>query len=207
MKGYKIPLLRTPIQEKIPLNTPLNENQKFLMEKEIKEMLEMGAIENFSNAQNQFLRNIFLVRKKDGGYRPVINLKTLNQFVPCMQFKMESLQTLKFMMKERDYMHKTNLKDVYFTVPLDKSCRHLVRFLWEMNLYKFQCLCFGFRPAPRVFTKILEVPISFLRRLNIVYILIYLDNMVLMSQSTERLLVARDTVIFLLQHLGFVINF
>ena len=73
------------------------------MEKEIKEMLEMGAIENFSNAQNQFLRNIFLMRKKDGGYRPVINLKTLDQFVPCMQFKMESLQTLKFMMKERDY--------------------------------------------------------------------------------------------------------
>ena len=31
--------------------------------------------------------------------------------------------------------------------------------------------------------------------------------MLLMSQSIERLLVARDAVIFLLQHLGFVINF
>ena len=30
--------------------------------------------------------------------------------------------------------------------------------------------------------------------------------MLLVSQSVERLLVARDTVVFLLQHLGFVIN-
>ena len=64
---------------------------------------------------------------------------------------------------------------------------------------------FGLGPAPRVFTKILKVPISLLRRLNI-RILIYLDDMLLMSQSIERLLVARDTVIFLLQHLRFVKN-
>ena len=33
VKVYKIPLLRTPIPEKLPLNTPLKENQKFLVEK------------------------------------------------------------------------------------------------------------------------------------------------------------------------------
>ena len=38
VKGYKIPLLKTPVQEKIPMNTSLKDNQKFLMEKEIKEM-------------------------------------------------------------------------------------------------------------------------------------------------------------------------
>ena len=108
---------------------------------------------------------------------------------------MESLQTLKYMMKERDYMCKINLKDAYSTVPLDKSCRHLVRFLWEGNIYEFLCLCFGLGPAPQVFTKVLKVPISLLLRLN-TRIMIYLD-MLLMSQSIERLLVARDTAIFL----------
>ena len=123
-----------------------------------------------------------------------------------MHFKMESLQALTYMMKERDYMCKIDLKDAYFTVPLDKSCHHLVRFLWEENLYEFLFPCFCVGPAPRVFTKFLKVPISLLQRLNI-RILIYLDDMLLMSQTTERLLVARDTVIFLLQHLGFVLNF
>ena len=68
------------------------------------------------------------------------------------------------------------------------------------------CLCFGLGATPRVFTKILKVPISLLRRLNI-RILIYQDNTLLMLHSLERLLVARDAVIFLLQHFDFVTNF
>ena len=59
------------------------------MEKEIKEMLEKGAIEKVSqhkgqHAQNKFLSYVFLLRKKDGDYCPVINLKTLNKFVNNM---------------------------------------------------------------------------------------------------------------------------
>ena len=41
VNGCKIPLLRTPVQEKIPLNTSLKENQ-------IKEMFEKGAIKKVS---------------------------------------------------------------------------------------------------------------------------------------------------------------
>ena len=59
---------------------------------------------------------------------------------------------------------------------------------------------------PSSFYQNLESPISLLRCLNI-RVLIYLDDILLMSQSIERLLVARDTVTFLLQHVGFVINF
>ena len=117
VKGYKIPLLRTTVQDKTPLNKPLKRKSELSSGKEIKEMLEKGAIKKLSqhiDAQNQFLSNFFfLVRKKDGGYRPVINLKTLNQFVSYMHFKMESLQTLKYMMKERDYICKTDLKALY----------------------------------------------------------------------------------------------
>ena len=38
-------------------------------------------------------------------------------------------------------MCKIDLNDAYFTVRPDKLCRHLVRFLWEGNLYKKLCLC------------------------------------------------------------------
>ena len=44
-----------------------------------------------------------------------------------------------------------------------------------------------------------------LRRINI-RIVIYLDNMLIMGQTMEEILMRRDTVIFLLQHLSFVLN-
>ena len=174
-------------------------------------MLEKRKIKKVSqhkyqHAQNQFLSNLFLVRKKDRGCRLVLNLKTLNQFLPYILFKMESLWTLIYMMKERDYMCKFNLKDTYFSVPIYKSCGNLVRFSWEANLYEFMRLCFGLGPVPQIFTKILKVPISLLPCLNIRN-LIYLDNMLLMSQSIERRPLERDPIIVLLPHLGFVINF
>ena len=62
------------------------------------------------------------------------------------------------MMKGRDYMCKVDLKNVNFTVPLDKSWRRLVGLVWEWNLYKVLCLWFRLGPAPRDFTKKIESP-------------------------------------------------
>ena len=102
-------------------------------------------------------------------------------------------------------MCKLDLKDAYFCVPLKKESRKYVRFQWEGTLYEFLCLCFGLGPAPLIFTKILKVPISLLRRLQI-RVIIYLDDMLLMSQTLKELLMNRDTIIFLLTRLRFVIN-
>ena len=104
-------------------------------------------------------------------------------------------------------MCKLGLKDAYFCFPLKKESRKYVRFQWEGTLYEFLCLCFGLGSASLILTKILKVPISLLRRLQIL-VIIYLGDMLLMSQTLalEELLMSRDTMIFLLTQLGFVIN-
>ena len=102
-------------------------------------------------------------------------------------------------------MCKLDLKDAYFSVPLNPASRKFVRFLWSGKLYEFFCLCFGLGPAPRIFTKLLKIRVLVLCRLNIL-IIIYLDGMLLIGHTIEETLMARDTVIFLLQQLGFVVN-
>ena len=118
---------------------------------------------------------------------------------------MEGLRCLKFPLEQDDLLCKIDLKEAYFSVPLNKNSQKFVWFQWSCNLDEFLCLCFGLGPAPRIFTKSIKVPIAFLRRVNI-RIIIYLDDMLLLGRTLPEILIARDTMIYQLQHLGFVIN-
>ena len=113
-------------------------------------MQEKGSISKVCHSKGEFLSSLFLIKKKGGGNRPVINLKDLNWFIPYKHFKMEGLHCLKYVLQKGNYMCKTDLKDAYFSVPLYKDSRKLVRFLWAGNLCEFLCLCFDLGPVPRI---------------------------------------------------------
>ena len=102
-------------------------------------------------------------------------------------------------------MCKLDLKDVYFCIPLAEELKKFVRCYWEGDLYQFLCLYFGLAPAPYVLAKLLKIPIAFLRRIGTL-IITYLNNMLLFGRTAEKVQMYRDTVILLLQELGFVIN-
>ena len=88
--GYVIPFLKVPVQRNIPEQVTTSKTQELLINQEIMEMLDKGAIKKVEHQfPDQFLSNILLVKKKDGGNRPSINLKALNKFFPYNHFKME----------------------------------------------------------------------------------------------------------------------
>ena len=102
-------------------------------------------------------------------------------------------------------MCKVDLKDAYFVVPLESNSQEYVCFNWREKAYQFLCLCFGLAAAPLVFTKLMKVLIAVIRRLQ-GRVIIYLDDILLLAQTTEELSMLRDTLIYLLESLGFVIN-
>jgi len=118
VQGFQIPLLQPPQQNKPSFQVPLNHQQKLMVEEEIQSMLGKGAIKKVLSQKGEFLSSIFLVPKKDGGNRPVINLKNLNSFIPYQHFKMEGLHVLRDLIQEGDFMCKIDLKDAYFVVPI-----------------------------------------------------------------------------------------
>ena len=206
VQGFKIPFSQTPFQYGLPQLLRVNQEERLQINSEIKEMLRKGAIQQVKSEPGEFLSNLFLVNKKDGGHQPVINLKFLNSFIPYQHFKMEGMHLIKDLLQEHDFLIKIDLKDAYFGIPLDKSSRKYIRFQWEGNLYEFLCLCFGLGPAPLIFTKLLKIPIALLWRIN-VRIIIFFDDMLVMAQMFKEISQAKETSIFLLQNLGFVINF
>uniref|UniRef100_A0A1X7SEK6 Reverse transcriptase domain-containing protein n=1 Tax=Amphimedon queenslandica TaxID=400682 RepID=A0A1X7SEK6_AMPQE len=74
-----------PCQLKIPNQSQLKQHQQELVSQEITELISKGAISELQTTPelgNGFFSTLFLVPKKDGGQRPVINLKRLN-FLEC----------------------------------------------------------------------------------------------------------------------------
>ena len=158
-----------------------------------------------SHIPGQYLSRILLLKNKDGKNRPYINLKALNKLIRYKHFKMEGLHGLKYFLEENDFFFKIDLKDTYFSVPMYMSSRKCVRLAWPRNLYEFLWLCFELESVSRIFSKLLKVPIASLWWLNIP-LMIYLDDILLMGTTLKEILMSRDALIFLLQHLVFVIN-
>ena len=59
-------------------------------------------------------------------------------------------------------------------------------------------------PAQRIFTNLVKTPLAILRRIDI-WIIANVDDMLFMTQTIEGLNMAKDTLIFLLHPLGFII--
>ena len=70
---------------------------------------------------------------------------------------------------------------------------------------EFTSLPFGIAITPRVFTKIMKVPMSVLRRHGI-RLVVYLDDILLMNQSLYGIKSDLETAVYLLENLRFVIN-
>ena len=66
----------------------MNLDQTYQVQMEIDSMLQKEAICQTSHLKEEFFSNEFLLGKKGGGNRPVINLKHLNQFIPYQHFIM-----------------------------------------------------------------------------------------------------------------------
>ena len=169
-------------------------------------MLENKAIQvATSTVKDRFFSNLFVTTKKDGGYRPVINLKRLNKAIPYQHFQMEGLKNVQDLIEPMDYLIKLDLSDAFFSVPLHKDSRKLTSFRWKGTVYEFRVLCFGLSSAPRIFSKLLKIPLAFLRKLSI-RVVIYLDDLILFGRSKEEAIAARDAAILVLTSLGFTIN-
>eukprot|EP00794_Sanderia_malayensis_P012626 gene12626-13916_t len=95
---------------------------------------------------------------------------------------METLKNVKDLLQKGDFLVKVDLKNAYYAVGL--ASQKFVRFQWEGTLYEYNSLVFGLGPAPRVFTKILKVPVTLLRKLRI-KLVIYIDDMLILA-ATQR---------------------
>ena len=175
------------------------------MEEEVGSLLRKGAIEQVHEETLGFFSYLFLVPKKEGGRRPVINLKPLNQYIRKKSFRMTTLKEVGQSIRQGDWSITIDLQDAFLHVPMHKDYRRFLRFSWNVKIYQFRRLPFGLTSSPQVFTDITTPLVEFCR-IRGIRVIFYLDDILVLASSRTLLCQHRDFVLKLLLDVGFKRN-
>ena len=205
VKGYRLRFKACPHQFYRPMTNPRSSKEFQAIKQEVNSLLLKGAIKQIPKSQAKFVSRLFIVRKKSGGLRPVINLKPLNQFLHLQTFKMEGLSDLKVILEPNEFMITIDLSDTYMTLPIEEESRNYLCIQFQDQLFQFCIFPFGLNDAPRAFTKTLKPPVGTLRYLGF-KIVVYLDDIILAASARELCIYQGQILTKTLENLGFVIN-
>lgn len=185
---------------------PVIREKRLALEAEVLTMLKKGAIvELLEPPTAGFYSRLFLVTKKTGGFRPIIDLSCLNKFIVSPHFKMETSRSIISSVTKNLWATSIDLKDAYFHVPMKKSFQKYLRFTCQGRVFQFVALPFGLTIAPLIFTKIMRAVIGYLHKRGL-QIHIYFDDSILLNLDRQALSLQTKQTVNLLLGLGFLIS-
>ncbi len=207
-RGYSLQFARRPPRFSGVVSTSVQGENARVLRSEVMTLLEKGAIEMVSPALSEsgFYSRYFLVPKKDGGLRPILDLRRLNHALMRRPFRMITLKQILSQICTEDWFCSLDLKDAYFHIQIAPHHRRFLRFAFEGVAYQYTVLPFGLSLAPRTFTKCMDAALSPLRQMGI-RILNYLDDWLILAQSEVELLSHRTLILSHLERLGLRVNF
>ncbi len=154
--------------------------------------------------ESGFYSRYFIVPKKDGGLRPILDLRLLNRSIMHLKFKMLTVKQVVSQIRSEDWFVTIDLKDAYFHVSILPSHRKFLRFAFRGKAYQYWVLPFGLALSPRTFTKYVDAALAPLR-LQGIRILNYIDDWLILAQS-EMAVRHRDVVLAHMKELGLRLN-
>ena len=98
----------------------LNEMLTLLLQKQCVTVMSEGEVGFFSR--------VFLVPKKSGGFRLVIDLSALNEWLSPVTFTMDTLKVVKDTVQEGMWATSLDLSDAYHHIPIHPQCQKYLCF-------------------------------------------------------------------------------
>ena len=118
---------------------------------------------------------------------------------------METQRKVRNAIRQNDWAFSLDLTDAYLHVPIHPRSRKYLRFTLKGRVFHFRALPFGLSTSPYIFTLLMTVIATYLRRRAII-LHPYLDDWLSRNQSRLILLEHRHFIIQLITSLGLIIN-
>ena len=150
----------------------------------LQEMVEVGAIRR---SFSQWASVVVLVRKKDGGLRLCIDLRKLNNRTVKDGYALPRIDDTLDCLHGAKWFSTLDLKSGYWQVELEEKAKPLTAFtMGPLGFWECDRMPFGLTNAPATFQRLME---SCLGELNLSWCIIYLDDIIVFSQTPEEHLV------------------
>ena len=149
--GYSLQFARRPPRFTAQTETRVSSEAAHLLQAEIAKLLRKRAIEQVhpSLSESSFYSRYFLVPKKDGALRPILDLRHLNKALMRRPFKMITTRKILAQIRPGDWFISLDLKDAYFQIQITPRHRPFLRFAFNGRVYQYTVLPFGLSLAPR----------------------------------------------------------
>ena len=202
--GFRIPFIKIPPLSSVPIR--MSQSSSPFLREEIENLLNKRAVERVQNPETPgFYSRIFLVPKKNGKFRLILDLSLLNRYIEKQAFKMETVKSVRQAMRLNDWAVSIDLTDAYLHVPIHRQSRKYLRFVHKDQVYHFSALPFGMSLSPLIFSKLMDVIAAFLRQ-RAISVFPYLDDWLIKNLIHNRLITQTKICIQTIQSLGFLPN-
>lgn len=121
------------------------------MDSIIQELKVKGVLELPPVLNGGFISKMFLIKKPDGGVRPIFDLRGLNAHVKTKHFQLISQADVTEFLQDNDWLVKIDLQQAYFHVPIAEAHRRFLRVVYNQEVLQLTALPFGLSSAPRAF--------------------------------------------------------
>ena len=173
---------------------PIPHSQVDVVEREVKEMLELGVIEPAASPYNS---PIVLVKKSDGkSVRFCNDLREVNKVV---QFDAEPITDVEHLFSELSharYFSKLDLTKGYWAIPIRKEDRNKTAFTTSLGQFQWVNMPFGLNIAGAVFNRMMRKLLGPLNRKDVHH---FMDDILIATETWEQHIEAVRAVLKRLQ--------
>jgi hypothetical protein len=166
----------------------------------IQEFLNAGLI---SESHSPYAAPAFLVKKKDGSSRLVVDYKKLNAITIKNCSPLPNMEdTLRKLGPGYQYFSKLDLKSGFYQIPIKEEDKEKTAFITSFGLFQFNVLPMGLKNSPPTFQKVMSNTLRLCRSFS----LVYLDDIIVFSKSYDEHLDHLKQVFTALSDRHFVLN-
>lgn len=182
------------------------ENQRAGLLEVLREELFQGVVEETTIAQVRWISPVFLIRKKSGKMRRILDCRSVNAHIHTEHFKMVNVQMVAAIIHPSDWAISLDLTAAYGSLATSNNLRQYTGFVLDGKVFAQVGLPFGVNIAPLIFTKTMEVVFRWIRQVYSIRCLFYIDDLLFLHHDPKLLIDSVSHIVTLLVRLGFVIN-